>query len=197
MRRFSLFIFSLFIFTSLTYAQRMSDDQAVQYVKQAQAAGKSQKQMTTELLRRGVTQEQVLRIKAQYEATNSTSDGTDNKPTQMRKRGVAMGESYEAAEIDGANTFQKFTKITLPLVKPTMMFVLIISMINSFQAFDQIYVMTNGGPGKATQVVCYLIYQNAFNYFKQGYASAMAYVLFVIIFIASIIQLKFSEKNNL
>ncbi len=104
MSRIFLLIFSLFIFTNLTYAQRMSDDQVVQYVKQAQAAGKSQKQMTTELLRRGVTQEQVLRIKAQYEATNSTADGTDNKPTQMRKRGVAMGESYEAAEVEDQKT---------------------------------------------------------------------------------------------
>lgn len=100
MRRLSILIFILFLFTSLTYAQRMSDDQVVQYVKGAQAAGKSQKQMTTELLRRGVTQEQVLRIKSNYEATNNTSDGTENKPTQMRKRGVAMGESYEAAEVE-------------------------------------------------------------------------------------------------
>lgn len=104
---------------------------------------------------------------------------------------------YEAADIDGANMFQKFTKITLPLIKPTMMFVLIISMINAFQAFDQIYIMTNGGPGSATEVVCYLIYMNAFQYFKQGYASAMAYVLFIIIFAGSIIQLKFSERENL
>ena len=100
MRRLSILIFILFLFTSLTYAQRMSDDQVVEYVKGAQAAGKSQKQMTTELLRRGVTQEQVLRIKSNYEATNNTSDGTENKPTQMRKRGVAMGESYEAAEVE-------------------------------------------------------------------------------------------------
>lgn len=100
MRRLFLLIFCLFIFTGITYAQRMSDDQVVQYVKQAQAGGKSQKQMTTELLRRGVTQEQVLRIKAQYEATNNSADGSDNKPTQMRKRAVAIGESYEAAEVE-------------------------------------------------------------------------------------------------
>ena len=70
-------------------------------------------------------------------------------------------------------------------------------MINSFQAFDQIYVMTKGGPGTATQVVSYLIYMNAFQYFKQGYASAMAYILFIIVFIASIVQLRFSEKNSI
>ena len=104
---------------------------------------------------------------------------------------------YEAADIDGANVVQKFFRITLPMLKPTVMFVMIISMINSFQAFDQIYIMTKGGPGTATQVVSYLVYMNAFQYFKQGYASAMAYILFIIIFVASIIQLKVSEKNSL
>ena len=83
---------------------------------------------------------------------------------------------YEAADIDGANVVQKFFRITLPMLKPTIMFVMIISMINSFQAFDQIYIMTKGGPGTATQVVSYLVYMNAFQYFKQGYASAMAYI---------------------
>lgn len=99
---FRFLLLFLFVFTigSSAYAQRMSDQQVVEYVQQAQASGKSQKQMTSELLRRGVTQEQVLRIKAQYEATNSSSDGTNNKPTSMRKRGVSLGESYEAAEIE-------------------------------------------------------------------------------------------------
>ena len=69
---------------------------------------------------------------------------------------------YEAADIDGANVVQKFFRITLPMLKPTIMFVMIISMINSFQAFDQIYIMTKGGPGTATQVVSYLVYMNAF-----------------------------------
>ena len=103
---------------------------------------------------------------------------------------------YEAAEIDGASAFQRFTRITLPMIRPTMMFVLLTSMIGALQAFDQIYIMTSGGPGRATEVVCYLIYMNAFQYFKQGYASAMAYILFIIIFAASVIQLKVSEKNS-
>ncbi len=103
---------------------------------------------------------------------------------------------YEAAEIDGANAFQRFIRITLPMIRPTMMFVLLTGMISALQAFDQIYTMTSGGPGRSTEVVCYLIYQNAFQYFKQGYASAMAYILFVIIFVASIIQLKISKKND-
>lgn len=100
MYRFLLLFLFVFTIGSSAYAQRMSDQQVVEYVQQAQASGKSQKQITSELLRRGVTQEQVLRIKAQYEATNSTSVGTDNKPTSMRKRGVSLGESYEAAEIE-------------------------------------------------------------------------------------------------
>lgn len=103
---------------------------------------------------------------------------------------------YEAADIDGAGAFRKFKSITMPLVRPTMVFVLIISIINAFQAFDQIYIMTKGGPAKATEVVVYLIYNNAFNFFKQGYASAMAYVLFMIIFVISIIQLKVGESSN-
>lgn len=103
---------------------------------------------------------------------------------------------YEAADIDGANTVQKFFRITLPMIKPTMMFVLINGMIGALQAFDQIYIMTKGGPSGATEVVSYLIFQNAFNYFKQGYASAMAYVLFIIIFVATLVQLKVSEANK-
>ncbi len=100
MRRLLLFIFCLFTLSGFVDAQRMSDEQVVEYVKNAQAAGKSQKQMTTELLRRGVTQEQVLRIKSRYEATNSTAEGTENKPNQMRKRAVALDSSYEAAELE-------------------------------------------------------------------------------------------------
>ena len=100
MRRLLLFIFCLFTLSGFVDAQRMSDEQVVEYVKNAQAAGKSQKQMTTELLRRGVTQEQVLRIKSRYEATNSTAEGTENKPNQMRKRAVALVSSYEAAELE-------------------------------------------------------------------------------------------------
>ena len=101
MYRFLLLFLFVFTIGGSAYAQHMSDQQVVEYVKQAQASGKSQKQITSELLRRGVTQEQVLRIKAQYEATNSTSTSTDNQSTMMRKRGVSLGESYEVAETVG------------------------------------------------------------------------------------------------
>ncbi|WP_294587281.1 SLBB domain-containing protein [uncultured Bacteroides sp.] len=101
MYRFLLLFLFVFTIGGSAYAQHMSDQQVVEYVKQAQASGKSQKQITSELLRRGVTQEQVLRIKAQYEATNSTSTSTDNQSKMMRKRGVSLGESYEVAETVG------------------------------------------------------------------------------------------------
>lgn len=85
-------------------AQGMSDAQVIEYVKNAQAAGKSQKEMTTELLRRGVTQEQVLRIKNQYEKSNSVAEGTENVPTQLRKRSGGEQQSYEAAQIQDQKT---------------------------------------------------------------------------------------------
>ncbi|WP_373735368.1 polysaccharide biosynthesis/export family protein, partial [Bacteroides heparinolyticus] len=99
MRSFLISFFCFFLFCSTVYAQRMSDEQVVEYVKQAQASGKSQKQMTTELLRRGVTQEQVLRIKNRYESTTGISESTNEQPSRIRKGGTAIGESYEAAEL--------------------------------------------------------------------------------------------------
>lgn len=86
------------------FAQGMSDAQVIEYVKNAQAAGKSQKEMTTDLLRRGVTQEQVLRIKNQYEKSNSVAEGTENVPTQLRKRSGGEQQSYEAAQIQDQKT---------------------------------------------------------------------------------------------
>ena len=99
-RLLSLFFLLFAIGIGHIYSQKMTDEQVVAYVKQAQAVGKSQKQMTTELLRRGVTQEQVLRIKEKYESTNSAVLGSDNIPTQMRKRTVEPENSYETAEIE-------------------------------------------------------------------------------------------------
>lgn len=93
-----------FFGVSTLFAQGMSDAQVIEYVKNAQAAGKSQKEMTTELLRRGVTQEQVLRIKNQYEKSNSVAEGTENVPTQLRKRSGGEQQSYEAAQIQDQKT---------------------------------------------------------------------------------------------
>ena len=99
MYRFLLLFLFVFTMGSSAYAQRMSDQQVVDYVQQAQASGKSQKQMTSELLRRGVTQEQVLRIKTQYEAAKDSSVGMGDKTALARKRSASL-DSYEAAEVE-------------------------------------------------------------------------------------------------
>lgn len=101
---------------------------------------------------------------------------------------------FEAAKIDGANGYRIFKDITVPLLSPTIFFVVIITCISSFQVFDLIYMMTEGGPLNSTNVLVYSIYQNAFEYFKVGYASALAYVLFFIILILTGIQWKL-RKN--
>ena len=95
---------------------------------------------------------------------------------------------YEAGKIDGANAVKSFINITLPLLSPTIFFVIIITAVSSFQVFDLVYVMTEGGPFDSTNVLVYSIYKNAFEYFKVGQASAIAYVLFAIIFLLTLIQ---------
>jgi multiple sugar transport system permease protein len=97
---------------------------------------------------------------------------------------------YEAAELDGANAWQKFRNVTLPMLTSTTFFVLVMSIIGSFQVFDQVYIMTRGGPARATSVVVHYIYQNAFMYFEMGYASALAYVLFLIVFLLTLYQVR-------
>jgi multiple sugar transport system permease protein len=91
------------------------------------------------------------------------------------------GELYEAAELDGAGSLRKLWNVTIPIVSPVILFNLIIGMINSFQVFTQAYVMTGGGPGNASLFYVLYLYRNAFQYFQMGYASALAWVLFVII----------------
>ena len=103
---------------------------------------------------------------------------------------------HEAASIDGANAWQRFWSITLPLLRPHLFFVLVVSIIGSFQAFDMVYVMTGGGPGNATLVYNYHIWQNAFQFFKMGYASAMAYILFFLIFVITLIQVRLLGRRT-
>lgn len=95
---------------------------------------------------------------------------------------------YEAAKIDGANPAKTFFKITLPLLSPTVFFVAIITTISSFQVFDLIYLMTQGGPLNSTNVLVYWIYKNSFEFFNIGEASAGAYILFLIIFVLTYMQ---------
>lgn len=101
---------------------------------------------------------------------------------------------FEAAKIDGANAYQTFKNVTVPLLSPTIFFVVIITAISSFQVFDLIYLMTQGGPLDSTNVLVYAIYKNAFEYFNIGKASAIAYVLFVIILILTLCQWRLRKK---
>jgi multiple sugar transport system permease protein len=101
---------------------------------------------------------------------------------------------YEAAEIDGATGWSKFRYITLPLLTPTTFFVLIMSFISSFQVFEQAYIMTAGGPARATVTAVYYIYQNGFQWYKMGYASAVAWVLFAIIMVLTMIQWRYQSR---
>jgi ABC-type sugar transport system permease subunit len=97
---------------------------------------------------------------------------------------------YEAAIIDGATAWQRFKAITWPLLKPASAFIFVVSVIGASQVFAQVYVMTNGGPNNATTTIVHQIFQNAFSFMKMGYASAMAFVLFAIIFVLSLINLR-------
>lgn len=101
---------------------------------------------------------------------------------------------FEAAKIDGANAVETFTKVTVPMLSPTIFFVVIITAISSFQVFDLIYLMTQGGPLDSTNVLVYAIYKNAFEYFNVGKASALAYVLFVIILVLTMVQWSLRKK---
>ncbi|MCD6385010.1 sugar ABC transporter permease [Candidatus Sumerlaeota bacterium] len=104
---------------------------------------------------------------------------------------------YEAAAIDGANPIQKFLHITLPLLNPTTLFVLVIAFIGSFQVFDQVYIMTGGGPGYSTTVLVSYIYDEAYGgRFRMGRASSIAYILFCLLLLFTLLQLKvFKEKG--
>lgn len=101
---------------------------------------------------------------------------------------------YEAAALDGATPWQRFWGITFPMLMPTTFFVTTISLISSFQVFDQVYVMTGGGPAGATSVMVELIYKNAFSYFQMGYASTISWILFALIFAVTVAQ-QFLQKR--
>ncbi|RSK53951.1 carbohydrate ABC transporter permease [Bacillus canaveralius] len=101
---------------------------------------------------------------------------------------------YEAADLDGAGPIAKFFNVTLPMLSSVIFFTMIIGVINSFKVFDLIFTLTGGGPGRSTHVLVYDIYNTAFKQFEYGYASAMAYVLFLIILIFTFFQFKGQKK---
>ncbi len=102
---------------------------------------------------------------------------------------------YDAASIDGANWWGRFRHVTLPLLMPTTFFVVVMSVILSFQVFALVYVMTGGGPGGSTSVIVFYLFQQAFIYFRLGYASAVGYVLFVIIFALTLVQMRLLGRH--
>lgn len=103
-------------------------------------------------------------------------------------------EVYEAAQMDGAKGWQRFRHVTLPLLSPTTFFLLVISFIGAFNAFDQIQVMTQGGPAGATRTIVYYLYQNAFQFFDVGYASAVAIALLLITLALTLVQFRLSKR---
>lgn len=99
-------------------------------------------------------------------------------------------ELYEAARMDGANTFRIFWNVTLPMLAPTTFLVLMLTVINSFQVFDQAYVMTGGGPGTSTLTLVQHIYTTSFQYQKFGYGSAIAMILFLLLVVVAVFQIR-------
>lgn len=103
-------------------------------------------------------------------------------------------EYYEAASIDGASGWQRMRFVTLPMLTPALFFVVVTSLIGAFQAFDQFYILTEGGPAQATTPLTLYIFQNAFRFFKMGYGAALAVVLFLIILIITVIQWQLARR---
>lgn len=101
---------------------------------------------------------------------------------------------YEAAKVDGASPVRQFFSITIPLISPTTFFLTIMGIIGSFKVFDQISVLTQGGPGSSSSVMAYYVYRTAFDYFDMGYANTLAWALFVLVFLATLIQWKLQDR---
>jgi len=105
-------------------------------------------------------------------------------------------ELYEAGALDGASEMRMFRSITLPLIRPVLALVLVITVVGSFQIFDTVAVTTNGGPVNATRVIYYYIYQQAFEKFDMGYASALGVFLLVALSVVAYLQLKIMRSNQ-
>ncbi len=104
-------------------------------------------------------------------------------------------EMYDAAKVDGANSLQRLLYITIPLLRPTTFFLTITGIIGTFQIFTEVYIMTNGGPLNRTTTIGYYLYTNAFRELDMGYATAMAFVLFAMIFVFTLLQWKYTRGD--
>ena len=103
---------------------------------------------------------------------------------------------YESAEIEGANRWQQFTSITIPMLAPTTIFISLITMIGYFQIFAEPYIMTQGGPLNSTLSIVQYMYQEGFRWWNMGYSASLAFILFIIIFIGTVIQLKLKKRSD-
>ncbi|HXF62674.1 MAG TPA: sugar ABC transporter permease [Caldilineaceae bacterium] len=103
-------------------------------------------------------------------------------------------ELYEAAQVDGATALQRLWRITVPLMTPTIFFTLILNLVNAFQAFANAFILTNGGPNNATLLYMIHIYNHAFRYFRMGYASALAVLLFIVVFSLTVFVYRSSDR---
>lgn len=111
---------------------------------------------------------------------------------------LSISKEYsEAAHIDGASWLQEFFYVRLPLLKPVTIFLTVLGIIGSFQAFDAVYVVTAGGPARATEVLVFYLWKTAFQKMNMGYASAMAWLLFIILIVFTIIQLKLTDSEGM
>ena len=110
--------------------------------------------------------------------------GLQNIPRQL----------YEAASIDGAGRWRQFAHVTLPMLSPTILLNMIMATIGAFQVFAAAYILTNGGPAQSTLFYAYYLFNRAFVYFNMGYASAMAWLLFLIILVLTVLQLRYARK---
>ena len=105
---------------------------------------------------------------------------------------------YDAAKVDGAGVWQQFRHVTIPMLRNTLVFVMVMTVIASFQVFTSVYVMTQGGPERSTEVIAYTIFVNAFSATGQmGYASALAWLLFVAVFVFVLVQLRIYRSQRI
>jgi multiple sugar transport system permease protein len=105
-------------------------------------------------------------------------------------------ELHEAAKVDGAGPLARLRYVTIPMLAPTTLFLLVMGIIGSFQVFTQIFVMTSGGPVKRTTTMVYYIYESAFKFYEMGYASTLAFGLFALLFVFTLIQLRLYRRSN-
>ena len=102
---------------------------------------------------------------------------------------------HEAAALDGATPWQRFRMITLPLLRPVLLFVLVLNIIGSFQVFGQVYMITRGGPELTTRTLVQYIYESAFNNYRMGYAAALSWLLFLIIAVFAVLQFRVMKER--